>query len=85
MCDEAVLVDNLKKDRVDEAWDFMANYRVIMRCDYNVLCLYTSGYVTEGNSRLARGYQNSVRTHHCHLHSRIDETVLLYIRQCILL
>jgi hypothetical protein len=82
-CDKALLVDNLKKDRVDGAWDFMADYRVIMRSDYNVLCLYTSGYVKEGNRRLAREYQNSVGTHHCNLQSRHDETVPIDIRQCI--
>jgi hypothetical protein len=68
-CDEAVLVDNLKIDWMDGAWRFMANGLVIMRSDYNVLCLDTVGYVTVGNSRLARGYQNSVGTYHCHLQS----------------
>jgi hypothetical protein len=67
---------------VDGAWGFMADYRVIMRSDYKVLCLYNSGYVTAGNSRVARGYENSVGTHHRHLQSRINETVLLDIRQC---
>ena len=31
MCDEAVLVDTLKRDRVDGAWGHTANDRVIMR------------------------------------------------------
>ena len=75
----------LNKILVDEAWMFMADYRVIMQTDYNIFCLDASGYVTTGNSRVASGYQNSVRTYHCHLQSRIDETVLLDIRQCILL
>jgi len=85
-CAEAVLVDNLKKKKwVDGMWMFMADYRVIMQTDYNVLCLDTVGYVTTGNIRVARGYQNSVRTHHCHFQSRIDERILLDIRQSILL
>jgi len=75
----------LNKIWVDGAWMFMADYRVIMQTDYNVLCLDASGYVTTENGRVAREYQNSVRTHHCHLQSRIDEAVLLDIRRCILL
>ena len=51
----------------------MANDRVIMRSDFNVSCLDTLGYVMPGNSRLARGYQDSVGTRHSHLQSRIDE------------
>ena len=62
---------------------FMANDRLIMRSDCNVSCLDTLGYVTAGNSRLARGYQNSVGTHHSHLQNRIDETK--YMETCILL
>jgi hypothetical protein len=82
-CEEAVLMDTLKTDWVDGAWEFMANDRVIMRSDYNVLCLDTWGYVTARNSRLARGYQNSVGTYHYYLQSRIDETK--YMVTCILL
>ena len=62
---------------------FMADYRVKMQSDYNVLCPDASGYVTTGNSGIARRYQDSVGTHHNHLQSRIDETVLID-RQCIL-
>jgi hypothetical protein len=47
-----------------------------------VLCLDTLGYVTAGNSRPARVYQNSVGTYHCHLQSRFDETK--YMETCIL-
>jgi hypothetical protein len=54
-------------------WGRMADYRVIMQTDYNVLCLDTSGYVTTGNRPVAGGYQNSVGTHQYHLQSRIDE------------
>jgi len=60
---------------------FMANDRFIMQSDYNVSCLHTVGYVTTGNSRLAKGYQNSVGTHHSHLQNRIDETK--YMETCI--
>ena len=59
---------------------------IVSKCtDYNVLCLDASGYVTTGNSGMARGFQDSVGTHHSHFQSRIDETVLLDITQCILL
>ena len=34
----------------------MVDYGVVMRSDCNVSCLDTSGYVTAGNIRLARGY-----------------------------
>jgi len=61
----------------------MADYHTIMQIDYNVSCLYTSSYVTTGNDRLVGGYHNSVGTHHSHLQSRVDETVLIDIRQCI--
>ena len=81
-CDEAVLVDSLKINWVEAAWGFMANDRIIMRCDYNVSCIDISGYVTAGNSRLARECQTSVGTHHSHLHSRIDETK--HVETCIL-
>jgi hypothetical protein len=61
----------------------VADCRVTMRSDYNVLCLDISSYVSIGKSRLVRGYQNSVGTHHCNFQSRINETVLLDTRQCI--
>jgi hypothetical protein len=77
--------DTLQTDKVDWACVFMAEYHVIIWSDYDVLCLDTSGYVTAGNSRAARGYQNSVGTRHCNLQSKHDETVLLDIRQCIVL
>jgi hypothetical protein len=60
---------------------FMVKDRLIMRSDYNVSCLDTLGYVTVGNSRLARGYQNYVGTNHSHLQSRIDE--IKYMEKCI--
>jgi hypothetical protein len=34
----------------------MAECRVVMRCDCNVSCLDTSGYVTARNSRLISRY-----------------------------
>jgi hypothetical protein len=82
-CAEGVLVDTLNMGWVDGAWGFMAGDRVIMRSDYNVLCLETSGYVTAGNSQVARGYRNSVGSYHCHFQSRIDDTK--YMETCILL
>ena len=54
-CDEAVLVDTLKIDRVDAAWGLLANDRVIMCSDYSVSSIETLGYVTAGNSRLGAG------------------------------
>jgi hypothetical protein len=60
---------------------FMADYCMIMQTDYNVSCPDTTDYVTAGNSRLARGCQNSIGTHHYHLQSRHDEPVLLDTRQ----
>ena len=54
-CDEAVVVDNLKEDSQNWAWWLMADYRMTMLSDYNALCLYTSSYVTTGNSRLVSG------------------------------
>ena len=53
-------------DWVDAAWMFMANDLVMQWSDYNVSCLDTLGYVTTGNSRLTRRYQNDVGTHHSH-------------------
>jgi hypothetical protein len=53
-CDEGPLVDTLKMDLVDGVWAFKANDRVIMRNDYNVLCLDMLGYVTVRNSGLAK-------------------------------
>jgi len=82
-CDEVFRADTLKKDWVDGAWGLMADYCMIMQTDYNVSCPDTTDYVTVGNSRLAGGYQNSVGTHHRHLRSRFNETVLLDIRQWI--
>ena len=41
-CDEAVLVDTMEKNWVDGAWMFMADYRVIMQTDCNVLSLDAS-------------------------------------------
>ena len=41
-CDEAVLVDTMAKNWVDGAWMFMADYRVIMQTDCNVLSLDVS-------------------------------------------
>jgi len=61
----------------------MADYRVTILSDYNVLCLDTSSYVTTGNSRLVSGCKYCVGTHQYHLQSRINETVLLDTRQCI--
>jgi hypothetical protein len=81
--DEAVLVENLKEDRVDGAWGLTADYHVTLRSDYNVLCLYTSSYVTTGNSRVVSECKSCVGTHQYHLQSRINETVLLDTRQCI--
>jgi hypothetical protein len=48
-CGEAVLVDKTeKKDLADGMWGFMANYRVALRNDYNLFCLYASGCITIG-------------------------------------
>ena len=60
---------------------WMADGRVIHRSDYNVSCLDTAGYVTAGNSPVVSQYQTSVGTHHCHLQSRIDETI--HMKTCI--
>jgi hypothetical protein len=65
-------VDTLRIDWMDAVWGFKYNDRLIMWSDYNVSCQDTLGYVTAGNSRLARGHQNSIGTHHSHLQSRID-------------
>ena len=70
--DEAVVVDIL--NRLGGCGvGLVAKNRLIMRSDCNVSCLYTLRYVMPGNSRLARGYQISVGTHHSHLQSRIVE------------
>ena len=53
---------------------FQADDGVIMLSDYSLLCLYTSGYVTEGKSRVVSDYHNSAGTHHSHFQSRHDET-----------
>ena len=63
----------------------MADYRVTVRSDYNVLCLYNSSYVTTGNSRVVSGCKYCVGTHQYHLQSGVNETVLVDIIQCILL
>ena len=67
---------------MEAAWGFMLNDRLIRRSDYSVSCLDTLGYVTAGNSRRARGYQNSVGIHHSHIQSRIDETK--HMEKCVL-
>jgi hypothetical protein len=58
----------------------MAGDRVIQRSDYNVSCLDTSDYVTSRKRRVVSEYEESVGTHHSHLHSRIDETI--YMEKC---
>ena len=70
--DEAVVVDIL--NRLGGCGvGLVANDWVIIRSDYDMSCLDTLGYVMPGNSRLARGYQDSVGTRHSHLQSRIVE------------
>ena len=73
-CDEAIVVDTLNIDCADAVWILWLMIR--WYSEVNTKCcvyVHTLGYVTAGNSRLARGYQNSVGTHHSHLQSRIAE------------
>ena len=60
----------------------MVDERMIMRNDFDLLCLATSGYVTAGKSRVVSDYQNSEGTYQSDLQSRHDEKI--YMENCIL-
>ena len=83
-CDVAVRVDNVKTDWVDAAWGLIADYRVTVRSDCDLLCLDTAGYVRMDRiacyATITLLYEQTTAIY---IAETMRQTVLLAIRKCI--